>query len=307
MLSALKQYKNYLEIEKKVSNHTLIAYQNDLHSFITFLEAELSTEAGQIDPDSITRLHIRLWMGELSDEGLSKSSIARKTAGIRSFFKFLHRRELIKKNPAQLLVVPKKDKILPKVVHATEIDAIFSVLDEETPQGLQDKAIFEVLYGAGIRLSELVGLNVEDLNIRKKQLLILGKGNKQRIVPLGNNAINALEKHLKQRSLLFGKKTNADAKNALFLAHGGQRTYPVAVQRLVKRILLATSEVTQKSPHVLRHSFATHLLDNGADVRIIKELLGHSSLAATQVYTHTGVEHLKNIYKQAHPRSNKKE
>ena len=150
----------------------------------------------------------------------------------------------------------------------------------------------------------MVGLNTDDVNIELNQIKVLGKGSKQRIVPVGKRALAALKRHLKNRAALFGSRTDSDAKKALFLASGGQRIYGRAVQRLVKDYLMKASEVTQKSPHVLRHSFATHLLDKGADIRVIKELLGHANLAATQVYTHTSVERLKNVYELAHPRAN---
>jgi site-specific recombinase XerD len=161
----------------------------------------------------------------------------------------------------------------------------------------------ELFYGTGIRLSELVGLNLDDIDLELKQIKVLGKGSKQRIVPIGSQALKAIKNHLSVRVHLYGKRTDGDARKAVFLAAGGQRLYARAVQRLVENYLTRTSEVTQKSPHVLRHSFATHLLDRGADIRVIKELLGHASLAATQVYTHTSVERLKNVYENAHPRA----
>ncbi len=172
-----------------------------------------------------------------------------------------------------------------------------------TPKTAQNRAILELLYGTGIRLSELVNLNEEDINFKLNQIKVLGKGAKQRIVPFGKQAGNALKDHLETKPELYGERTDADARKAVFIASSGQRLYPRAVQRIVKDYLQQASEVTQKSPHVLRHSFATHLLDQGADIRVIKELLGHANLAATQVYTHTSVERLKNVYETAHPRA----
>ena len=234
---------------------------------------------------------------------MAKSSLARKVAAIRSFFKFCFKRGHIEKNPAQLLVIPKKEKILPKTVGEEDITRMLECVDTSTPSGKQVKAILEIFYGTGVRLSELVNLDLSHINQDQRQIKVLGKGNKQRIMPLGIEAFNALQNHLSDRELLFGKRTDKDARNAVFIAAGGQRIYSKAVQRIVEDYLKKTSEVTQKSPHVLRHSFATHMLNRGADIRVIKEFLGHANLAATQVYTHTSVDRLKNVYETAHPRA----
>ena len=257
----------------------------------------------KVDVHEVTRLTIRLWLGELSEDGLAKSSIARKVAALRSFFKYCFKRGHIEKNPAHLLIVPKKDKTLPKTVNQSDLERLMDAVDITTPKGLQDRTILEVFYGTGIRVSELVGLNITDVDIRSKQIIVHGKGNKERVIPLGDTAVNIIKDFLKQRTQLYGDRTDSDARKALFIAASGQRMYDRAVRYMVERYLKQHSEVTQKSPHVLRHSFATHMLDNGADIRIIKEFLGHSNLAATQVYTHTSVERLKNVYEQAHPRA----
>jgi site-specific recombinase XerD len=180
---------------------------------------------------------------------------------------------------------------------------MMELAEGNSPEDQQNKAILELLFGTGIRLSELVQLSLSDLNIKQKQVLIQGKGNKQRIVPLGKQALDSLVRHTESRTELFGERTDTDAGKAVFIAPGGQRAYPRYIQRVVKSFIEKTSEVSQKSPHVLRHSFATQLLDAGADIRVIKELLGHTNLSSTQIYTHTSVEHLKNVYNQAHPRA----
>lgn len=299
----IEKYLKYLQVERNASKHTITSYQNDLTSFLNFCASQDSIPEEKVDVHSITRLTIRLWLGELSNDGLAKSSIARKVAALRSFFKYCFKRGHIQKNPAHLLVVPKKDKTLPKTVTEEDLDRMFDGIDISTPQGLQDRAILEIFYGTGIRVSELVGLNVTDVDTRSGQVTVLGKGNKQRIIPIGKTAIKIIEKFKKVRGEMFGKRTDSDAKKALFLAASGQRIYDRSVRYMVERYLKSASEVTQKSPHVLRHSFATHMLNNGADIRIIKEFLGHANLAATQVYTHTSVERLKNVYQQAHPRA----
>ena len=303
MKELIAKYLRYLEVEKRYSTHTIDSYRRDLHQLLEFVAEYADCSEEEIQIEQIDRLVIRLWLGRLAENDAAKSSMARKTASIRSFFKYLYRRGHINKNPAHLLIVPKKEKRLPTTVHPEEIRRMMELADGTTPRELQDRAILELLYGSGIRLRELTGLNVDDLDLKAGQVRILGKGSRQRIVPLGSRAAEALQHHLKHRGELFGKRSDSDAHKALFLAASGHRIYPRAVQKLVRRYLEKTSEITQKSPHVLRHSFATHMLDAGADIRIIKEFLGHTNLSATQVYTHTSVERLKKVYDQAHPRS----
>lgn len=299
----IEKYLKYLRVERNASEHTIISYRNDLESFLDFYMSSENKEAGSVHADDINRLHIRLWLGELSEMDMAKSTIARKVAALRSFFKYCFRRGHIQKNPAHLLVVPKKNTTLPKTATAEDIERMMDSVDTETPRGLQDRAILEMFYGTGMRLSELTGLNLTDIDLKRQQVLVRGKGNKQRIIPMGKTLCSILQDFRKVRPQLYGNRTDQDAKKALFLAAGGQRMYNRAVNYLVEKYLKQTSEVTQKSPHVLRHSFATHMLNNGADIRIIKEFLGHANLAATQVYTHTSVERLKNVYEQAHPRA----
>lgn len=304
MESAMEKYFRYLKIERNASANTITSYRNDLTQFLEFCADHFGVQEAEVALSGIERLTIRLWLGELSEAGLAKSTIARKVAAIRSFFKYAFKRGHTERNPAHLLIVPKKDKPLPKTATPEDLERMMDLAEGDNPRSAQDRAILELFYSTGIRLSELTGLNTDDLNIELKQITVLGKGSKQRIVPLGTQSLNALFNHLRSRKKLFGSRTDSDARKALFLAASGQRIYGRAVQRLVKEYLMKASEVTQKSPHVLRHSFATHLLDKGADIRVIKELLGHANLAATQVYTHTSVERLKNIYTQAHPRAN---
>lgn len=303
MEEAISKYLRYLKVERNASPHTIISYENDLSQFLSFCESYYELDSEAVELDGIDRLTIRLWLGELSDQGLAKSSIARKVAALRSFFKYCFKRGLVEQNPAHLLIVPKKDRPLPQTATPEDMNRMMDLVDTEHPRGMQSRAILELFYGTGIRLSELVGLSMDHLNLELRQIKVTGKGAKERIVPLGDRALEALKNHLDHRKELFGSRTDDDARKALFLATGGQRIYPRAVQRLVRDYLERASEITQKSPHVLRHSFATHLLDRGADIRVIKELLGHANLAATQVYTHTSVERLKNVYDLAHPRS----
>ncbi|WP_018126503.1 tyrosine recombinase XerC [Balneola vulgaris] len=306
MKVTIDKYLRYLSVEKNASPHTITSYENDLLNFLDFCTHQFEKESDKIDLAQIDRLTIRLWLGNLSEEGLAKSSIARKVASLRSFFKYSFSRGYIQKNPAHLLVVPKKDKTLPKTTTPEDIQRMMDVVNTDTPKGKQSRAVLELFYATGIRLSELIGLDISHLDLHKKQITVLGKGNKQRIIPLGNRAYEALKDHLETKEKLFGSRTDNDALKAVFLAGNGQRMYARYAQRIVEKYLSKTSEVTQKSPHVLRHSFATHMLNNGADIRIIKEFLGHSNLSATQIYTHTSVERLKNVYEHAHPRAKTK-
>ena len=303
MKALIEKYLKYLTVERNASEHTIISYKNDLTSFLEFTADVNDIDLGQVEISSITRLNIRLWLGDLSEQGLAKTSIARKVAALRSFFKYCFKRGHIEKNPAHLLVVPKKEQTLPKTATVEDIDRMMEAVDTATVKGLQDRAILELFYGTGMRLSELTGLNLTDIDLKQKQVTVHGKGNKQRIIPLGTSVVNILKEFRQKRTELYGERTDGDARKALFIAASGQRMYDRAVRYMVEKYLKMTSEVTQKSPHVLRHSFATHMLDNGADIRIIKEFLGHANLAATQVYTHTSTERLKNVYQQAHPRA----
>lgn len=303
MKKAAKKYLRYLKVERNASPHTIRSYRTDIRQFLHFCGRYLERDAGEVHPEEIDRLTIRLWLGELSEEELKKSSIARKVAALRSFFKYCFKRGIIQENPAHLLIVPKKDRPLPKTANQEDLSRMMELAGGDAPAARQDRAILELLYGTGIRLSELTGLDLADLNLERKQVKVLGKGARQRIVPLGGRAMDALARHLETREQLYGEQTDSDARQAVFLAAHGQRIYSRAVQRTVRDYLERASEVTQKSPHVLRHSFASHLLDRGADIRVIRELLGHANLAATQVYTHTSVERLKTVYEGAHPRA----
>jgi tyrosine recombinase XerC len=299
----IEKYLKYLAVEKNASPHTVISYENDLTAFLDFCAEQDSIEIEDVNIHSITRLTIRLWLGELSEAGMAKSTISRKVAALRSFFKYCFKRGHIEKNPAHLLVASKKDRPLPKTVNSADIERMMESIGNDSATLRQDKALLELFYGTGIRLSELINLNLSQVDLRNNQISVIGKGNKQRIVPLGKKAINALKEHLETKEQLFGSKTDSDATKGLFHAAHGQRMYARNAQRIVEKYLTKHSEVTQKSPHVLRHSFATHMLNNGADIRIIKEFLGHANLAATQIYTHTSVERLKNVYENAHPRA----
>jgi site-specific recombinase XerC len=294
MREPIDRFFKYLTIERNMSPHTVAAYRRDLDQCLRFLCEMHECAAEELNLDTITKSHLRLWIGELSDRNLQKTSISRKVAAIRAFFRFSHKRGHTKINPAATLLTPKKEKRLPKTMPMAGLnDLMDGTVDA------QIRAILELFYGTGMRLSELVSLNLTDVDFRLKQVTVIGKGSKQRIIPFGSKAESALRSWIEARVAIDTP--------ALFLTPKGRRIYPKAVQRMVGTALMPLAEGAQKSPHVLRHSFATHLLDRGADIRIIKDLLGHSNLAATQVYTHNSVERLKDLYQHAHPRAQRKE
>lgn len=306
---AVEYFLRYLKVERNASNHTIEAYQRDILQFFSFAhrDTSVSDDASSDEVLQTTEpLTIRLWLGTLMEQGLGRASIARKAASLRSFFKYCHQRGIIEKNPAQLLIIPKQAKRIPTVISKSEMDNLLDKTVDDSAWATQENAMLELFYSTGIRLSELTALNLHDVDLKQRQIRVLGKGQKQRIIPIGEKARDSLTQHLSSRSELIGvsaENISEDDVQALFLTKRGKRMYSRLVQKLVKKRIDEVSEVTKQSPHVLRHSFATHMLNAGADIRLIKEFLGHSSLAATQIYTHTGVEHLKKIHEQSHPRA----
>ena len=303
MKESIEKYLSYLNIERNYSRHTITSYRNDLLQLLDFVAEEQQIIPMKVELHSVDRLTIRLWMGELSEKGISRNSIARKVAAVRSFFKYCFKRGYVQKNPAHLLIVPKKEKRLPVTVTHGDIQNMMELADDNTPEIQQERAILELFYSTGIRLRELVNLDVNDVDMRKSQVTVLGKGNKQRVIPIGKKAVEAYKNHLKTRTELLTSASENDDKKALFVATRGGRIYPRKVQRIIEKYLTKTSEVTQKSPHTLRHSFATHMLDAGADIRMIKEFLGHTDLNSTQIYGHQSMERLQKVYSKAHPRA----
>lgn len=282
----IDKFIRYLEVERDVSAHTLRAYRKDLEDFFEYVKTE---------PDKIDMIDVRGFIAEQIKKGLNKTTVSRRLASIRSFFKFLCREGYIKSNPAKLVSNPKIPKLLPRFL---SVDDVFALV--EKPEGIgfipaRDKAILELLYSSGLRVSELSGLNIDDLNIKGNLIKIRGKGKKERIVPVGSKAIDAIKSYMIDRMLLKSKD------RALFLNRMGTRLTDRGVRRIVVKYAKALTINGQIGPHTLRHTFATHLLQGGADLRVIQELLGHSSLSTTQKYTHLDITHLMDIYDKAHP------
>ncbi len=286
------KYLKYLEVERGVSEHTLRAYEKDLADF----EASCSAE-----PEDIDILDIRGFLSEQIADGKAKSTVARRLATLRSFFRYLYQEGYIKINQAKLVPSPKTSKHLPSFL---DVDDAFSLV--KSPEGMgvlpvRDRAILELLYSSGLRVSETEALNLDDLNIREGIVKVMGKGRKERLVPVGAKAIEALKYYLIERALFKRKKPGAKDDQALFLNKNGGRLTDRQIRRIVVKYARLTGIEGQIGPHTLRHTFATHLLLGGADLRAIQELLGHASLSTTQKYTHLDIGHLIEVYDKAHP------
>jgi integrase/recombinase XerC len=294
LLPAREAFLAYLEKEKGFSGYTIAAYRSDLDEFIRFLTSNkipLSLE------ESLAKAALRSFTFFLSSKGLRPRSIARKIAALKSFSRFCVRRHLVQNNPAKLLAAPKLDRQLPVFLTRKQADQLAAPPQDRTEAALRNHAVVEFFYGSGLRLAELQGLAIGSVNVRNATVRVMGKGRKERIVPLTASAVEAMERYLSVRA-----STKAP-DSPLFAAAAGRGLSRRQIERIVGRALAAVSQQKKRSPHVLRHSFATHLMDAGADIRAVKELLGHASLATTQIYTHVSREHLLKAYKQAHPRA----
>ena len=289
--SYITQFLDHLKHEKRYSKHTLLSYSNDLRKFDNYLN---SVYEGLIF-EEIKLIHVRSYMVFLLEKKLGKSSVARNISTLKSFFKFLNKNGVVETSPINLIETPKLDKRLPSFIKESEIvNLINSIEFEDSFSGLRDKLLIMLFYQTGIRLSEIIGLKVS--SIRDNEVKVLGKRNKERIIPISKNVRKVINEYLIQKSNEF---PNSDY---FFLTDSGNKMYEKFVYRKVNHYLSLVSSKQKKSPHILRHSFATHMLNNGADLNAIKEILGHENLSATQVYTHNSFQKLKSIHKQSHPR-----
>jgi len=295
----LKEFLIYISKERNYSHHTLKAYERDLVKFAKFLE--LYHSKSLIDLNQVDRGIIRQFMGKEFDEGLSSKTVARRLASIKSFFNYLIQIELIVDSPASHIKSPKVEKNIPKFIHVNKIKYLMEIPDENSLMGKRDIAILELFYATGMRLSELVSLNIGSVNSNDNLVRVLGKGNKERIIPFGNKAKDALEIYLKDRGLSWLSNQNIPLFSTKNNKRISVRTVQIRMNKYLSQVL-----GTQKgaSPHVLRHTFGTHLLDNDADIRSIQELLGHSSISSTQIYTKVNPKKIKQVYDKAHPHAN---
>lgn len=289
----IDQFLDHLRYEKRASGHTLTAYGHDLDQFVKYLLFQYELDK----PETVTPPMLRSWIVSLVEEGLNPASVNRKMATIRSFYKFLRRKNLILKDPTANLNSLKTRKKLPAFVEEKAMDMLFdSVAFPEGFEGLRDRIILELLYGTGMRLSELIALEADQVDTENRLVRVYGKRSKERLIPVTTNLAHLLADYKSQRAPV-------EDTCILLLTDAGKPAYPVFVQRVVKKYLSAVTTLQQKSPHVLRHTYATHLLNRGADLNAIKELLGHANLAATQIYTHNSIEKLKKTHQQAHPKA----
>ncbi len=286
-----QRYRDYLTAERNVSTYTLRNYTRDLLEFFSFV-----SESGIDTLKKVDKQTLRAYLAELMRKGFAKSSIARKLSAIRSFYRYLMREELVSASPAATTVSPRLDKRLPEFLTQDEAKKLVESPDISQPQGQRDRALLELLYASGLRVSELVNMNIDQVNLATNEIRVWGKGSKERVVLIGEPAAEALNNYINSgRKELLGGKRN----NALFVSRYGERI----LARRVQKILHKYSKNINKSvhPHILRHTFATHLLDGGADLKVVQELLGHADLASTQIYTHVTQSRARKIYLAAHP------
>ena len=289
----LDNFLSFLKHEKRYSPHTLLSYSNDLGQFKSYLKETYSIDQAT----GIKHFHIRSWVVSLMEQGSTPRSINRKISTLKTYFKYLVKKEVISVNPTLKVQSPKTSKKLPVYVEKGNISTLFNQdIFKDDFSGKRDKLIIDLLYNTGLRRAELINIRTTDIDLAKKELKVMGKGKKERVLPISSELLKGIQDYL----LL--KDSDAD-KEFLFVTDSGKKIYPNYLYRLVKHYLTLVTTVDKKSPHTLRHTFATHLLNNGADLNAVKELLGHSSLAATQVYTHNSIEKLKDIYKSSHPKA----
>ena len=291
-----QEFLNYISHEKRFSKHTITAYQNDLQQFFNYLKEVYSLE----NISEVYHLLIRSRVVSVMEQGVTARSVNRKITTLKTYYKFLLKENLVTDSPMQKIQTPKVSKRLPVFVEEQKMTNMFDNIEwGKSMEDQQNKLILELFYSTGMRLSELIGLTEKSIDQSNSTIKVLGKRNKERIIPITEELRKKIQEHIVTKK----KSGVVSSENHLFVTDKGKKMYEKLVYRMVNKYLSMVSTIEKKSPHVLRHTFATHMLNNGADINAIKELLGHASLAATQVYTHNTIEKLKNIYKQAHPKA----
>jgi len=291
----IQSFLDYLKFEKRYSRHTVISYETDLTSFFDYLVSQY----GEIPLNQLSHIYIRSWLASLRDQELSGKTINRKISSLKSFFKFQLKTGSIQQTPMVKIIAPKNQKRLPGFVADKDMKTLFNHVEfPDNWQGKTERLLMVLFYNTGMRLSEVINLKDSQLNPSNRTLKVLGKGNKERIIPISPDILNEIKKYQSERNSLL-----SNLPDFLLINEKGKGLSPRSVYASVKKYLSLVTTIEKRSPHVLRHTFATHLMNNGADLNAVKELLGHSSLAATQVYTHNTIDKLKDIYKKAHPKA----
>lgn len=296
LVKHIDDFLSHLKFQKRYSQHTLLSYENDLRSFVDFIEVQY----GAMPLDAVRSAMVRSWLASLKESGMVSKSINRKISALKSFFKFQLRQGLLVSSPMAGIIAPKIGKRLPQYVEQEQIETLFTRVEfPDDWHGQTDRLILELLYQTGMRRAELIGLRESHIDHHYDQLKVLGKGNKERIIPVSRELITAIRDYIRQKQ----EKIPGADRQVLLVRPDGKKLYPRYVYNVVNAYLSLITTIDKKSPHILRHSFATHLTNRGADLNAVKELLGHSSLAATQVYTHNSIDKLKEVYKRAHPKA----
>lgn len=292
----IQSFLDYLTFQKRYSRHTVISYQNDLDDFFDFSKVEFAV----VNPGEITAALVRSWLASLKEKGIESKTINRKISTLKSFFKYHLKEGSVQKSPMATIVSAKVKKRLPQFVSEKDTGTLFNYVEfPDDWTGKTDRLVFHLLYNTGMRQAELINLKVSHIDVGNNTLKVLGKGNKERILPVSKDLSQLIQTYLTDKNSTLP----AADKEILLVNEKGKSLYPKYVYNLVKKYLTSVTTIDKKSPHVMRHTFATHMMNNGADINAVKELLGHSSLAATQVYTHNTIEKLKEVYKKAHPKA----
>ena len=309
----LKEFLAFLKLNRHVSPHTVRAYDSDVTQYLAFVASETGKKMSALGPADLDMQSVRAHISGLNKAGKARASVARKLSALRTFIKYLRREEILDHDPAAMAVAPKRDQTIPTHLSEPEIARLIESPDTGDPLGRRDRAILELFYASGLRLSELVAIDLEDLNLAGRMVRVMGKGGKERLVPFNQSALTAIKAWLKDRarpSLARGNRPAAPGRipsDPLFINYRGTRLTGRSVDRLLRRYVTRCSARLGISPHALRHSFATHLLQRGADLRAIQELLGHARLSTTQRYTHVNAAQLIDVYRKSHPRAGRQD
>ncbi len=292
----IREFLEYLQFQKRYSSHTIISYRNDLQGFEEFIGRQF----GEVSLPEIKSAFIRSWLASLKENGISSKSINRKISSLKSFFKYHLKKEVIAASPMSVISSPKSGKKLPQYVDQKDIELLFTHVEfPDSWEGATERLILLIFYNAGIRQAELLQLQQNQFDARNSTIKVLGKGNKERVIPVSNSLGTIIAAYIRDKNDRFPNL----AHPFLLVNDKGKKMYPRYVYNVVKKYLSLVTTIDKKSPHILRHTFATHLTNNGADINAVKELMGHSSLAATQIYTHNSIEKLKEAFKKAHPKA----